>query len=95
MKTIENIVFGGFDPDQLEFQIPSDYTCKMISHLRNKNIIVQIRLSPQEGNQIMRDRDTFFINQNGNKEKRAEIKQSINQFCRNNGLDMPTWPENY
>jgi hypothetical protein len=96
MKTIRIAEFRK-DADELEFWIPHDYTCKMISNLRFHRyyLAVQIHISPMEGNQINRDQDVFFLHLNGEKKKRAEIKQSINEFCKNNGLELPTWPENY
>jgi dolichyl-phosphate-mannose--protein O-mannosyl transferase len=98
MNTIKIIGFGGnLNQDELEFQIPHDYTCKMISHLRLYPdwLGVQIHISPMEGNQINRDCDTFFIHENGDKEKRTKIKQSINKFCESQKLEPPTWRENY
>jgi hypothetical protein len=92
MKTIKIIGFRK-DADELEFWIPSDYTFKMISHLRNCNVIVQIRISPIEDNKIIRDQDAFYLHCNGDEKKRAEIKESINGFCESNDLQLPNWPK--
>jgi hypothetical protein len=98
MKTIKIIGFrGGLNQDELEFRIPNDYTCKMISHLRLYPdwLGVQIHISPADGIQKDRNRDAFFLHENGDKIKRAEIKKSINGFCEKNGLLLPTWPDDF
>jgi hypothetical protein len=97
MKTIQNIKFGiALNQDELEFWIPTEYTCKMISHLRfGVDVTVNIRLFPYEDNQIIRDYDAFYLLRNGDKDKRVKIKQSINGFCEKNGLQIPEWPENF
>ena len=99
MKTIKIIGFGeNLNQDELEFQIPHDYTCKMISHLRLYQhwLGVQIHISPMgDNNQINRTCDTFFVHENGDKKKRAEIKESINGFCKLHQLELPVWPANY
>jgi len=83
------------DADELEFWMPSDYTCKMISHLRNYNVTVQIRISPMEGNKKIRDQDAFFLTPAGEKGRRTKIKQSIDGFCERQGLPLPKWPTNF
>jgi hypothetical protein len=95
MRTVKIIGFRK-DADELEFWMPHDYTCKMISHLRDYGkVIVQIRISPMEDNKIFRDQDAFYLHLNREQGKRTEIKQTINQFCEANGLVAPTWPKNY
>jgi hypothetical protein len=94
MKTIKIAEFRK-DADELEFWIPSDYTCKMISHLRGYDVIVQIRISPMEDNKIFRDQDAFFLTPAGGNERRTKIKQSINGFCEKHGLTSPKWPGNF
>jgi hypothetical protein len=94
MKTIRIVEFRK-DADELEFWIPSEFTCEMISHLRNYDIIVNIRISPIEDNKKIRDQDAFFLCPVGEKERRTKIKQSINGFCEKHGLALPKWPENF
>lgn len=97
MKTIEIVGYGeGLNPDELELQAPCEHTCKLIDHLRHYKdwLGIQIYVSPMgENSRIMRDRDTFFLHQIGDKKKRDEIKQSINGFCERNNLSLPKWPD--
>jgi hypothetical protein len=97
MKKNETINICEFeeDADELEFWILCNYTCKMISHLRNK-IRVEVGLSPiPNNNEIIRDQDRFYIFPTGTKKNRMHIKKSINGFCSNHSLPLPTWPSNF
>jgi hypothetical protein len=88
-----NIVALREDADELELWIHCDYTCKMISHLRNR-ITTRIVLSPIEtGEKIIHDHDRFFLSPiNGRREK---IKKTVNGFCDQERLPLPTWPDNF
>ena len=94
MKTIRIVEFRN-DADELEFWIPSEFTCEMISHLRNYDIIVNIRISPIEFNKKIHDQDAFFLCPTGEKRRRTEIKQSIKGFSEKHGLALTKWPENF
>ena len=94
MKAIDIFEFRE-DANELGFWIPYDFTCKMISHLRNKMIHAQIDISPMEENKTIRDRDRFYIFPIGAKERREQIKESINGFCERHGLSFPKWPSNF